>query len=194
MIDPALKEHKISWRGGMFMCIYVHICGTMIVWVIYANFQMSPIDGKGHWNSDGLNIIVLIMFYAEDFHHSHHLAYLDIGEMTGLGTFQEGLTWNKQVSVWEQMQGIHWCAGKSPPRWQKSVFWASVCRWQVLRPGVLANPGSCHGASVGPVFRDWVRQVTVRGDSAQARVQGLVGAAAKCDLAPCIDHIEPSWH
>lgn len=52
---------------------------------------MSPIYGKGHRNSDGLNIIVLIVLYTEGFHHSHHVAYLDIGEMTGLGTLQEGL-------------------------------------------------------------------------------------------------------
>lgn len=50
---------------------------------------------------------------------------------------------------------------------------------------------SCHRASVGPLLRYWIRQVTVRGDSAQAIVQGFVGAEAKCNLAPCIDHIEP---
>lgn len=55
----------------------------------------------------------------------------------------------------------------------------------------LANPVLSRGFC-GPTVKRLGQAGGVRGDSAQARVQELMGAAAKCDLAPCTDHTEPS--
>lgn len=55
------------------MCTYVHIYGKIIVWVIYADYEMSCIDSKGYRNSDELNVILLLILYTKDLNHCYYV-------------------------------------------------------------------------------------------------------------------------